>query len=246
MLYSPLEQFEILIYYNISFLGLDLSLTNASFYLILIFTTIVVFFYFSFYYSYVISNSWQLVFELLYSFMLKLYLRTLPLYALKFFPLFFCIFLFILFSNLLGLMPFGFTVTSHVFFTAFIGFSVFVGLTIRAFATFNVHFIKLYIVEGVPTALLPLLFVIEILSYWIRPISLSVRLFANMFAGHTLLNILSNFGITFLNKQFLIAVFPLLFVLAICVLEFGIAFLQAYVFVNLLCMYLSDTLRMAH
>lgn len=143
-------------------------------------------------------------------------------------------------------MPFGFTVTSHIFFTAFLGVSTFLGLTIRAFATYNVHFIKLYIVEGVPMALLPVLFFIEILSYWIRPISLSVRLFANMFAGHTLLNILANFGVTFLNNYFFIAILPLLFILAICVLEFGIAFLQAYVFVNLLCMYLSDTLRMAH
>ena len=165
MLYSPLEQFEILIYYNISFLGLDFSLTNANFYLILIFSVISLLFYFSFYYSYIISNSWQLVFELLYSFVLKLYLRTLPLYALKYFPLFLSIFLFILFSNLLGLMPFGFTVTSHVFFTAFIGFSVFLGLTIRAFVVYNVHFVKLYIVEGVPSFLLPLLFIIEILSY---------------------------------------------------------------------------------
>lgn len=164
-MYSPLEQFEILIYYNISFLGFDLSLTNASFYLIMIFLLISFLFYSSFYYSYVVSNSWQLVAELLYSFVLKLYLRTLPLYALKYFPLFLCIFLFVLFSNLLGLMPFGFTVTSHVFFTAFIGISAFLGLTIRAFVTFNVHFIKLYIVEGVPTFLLPVLFIIEILSY---------------------------------------------------------------------------------
>jgi F-type H+-transporting ATPase subunit a len=96
---------------------------------------------------------------------LKLYLRNLPLYALKYFPLFFCIFLFILFSNFLGLMPFGFTVTSHIFFTAFIGFSAFLGLTIRAFVTYNVHFVKLYIVEGVPIYLLPLLFIIEVLSY---------------------------------------------------------------------------------
>src|SRR5690606_35297881 len=111
--------------------------------------------YFSLYFSYIISNSWQMFVELLYKFILNLFVRqTNQLSALRYFPLFFTTFLFVLLSNLLGLLPFGFTVTSHILITAFVAFFIFVGITVRGFFIYNVHFFKLYIVSGVPTWLL--------------------------------------------------------------------------------------------
>lgn len=247
MFFNPLEQFEVIIYLNFSILNFDFSLTNSGFYMFLITVVPLILFSLSFWFSYVISSSWQLFVELLYKFVLNLFVRqTGQLSALRYFPLFFCVFLFVLFSNLLGLLPFGFTVTSHILITAFIAFFIFVGITFRGFFVYNIHFLKLYIVSGVPTWLLPILTVIEVLSYWMRPISLSVRLFANMLAGHTLLNIISGFSLGFFKKFFFLSAIPVLLILAISTLEFGVALLQAYVFLNLLLIYLSDTLSLHH
>lgn len=247
MFFNPLEQFEVVPYFTFSLFGLDFSLTNSGFYMLAITTVASLLFFFSFFYSYVISTSWQMFTELLYKFVLNLFVRqTNQLSALRYFPLFFCVFLFVLFSNLLGLFPFGFTVTSHILITAFIAFFIFVGITFRGFFLYNIHFLKLYIVSGVPTWLLPILTLIEVLSYWMRPISLSVRLFANMLAGHTLLNIISGFSLAFFKKFFFLSFIPVLLILAISTLEFGVALLQAYVFLNLLLIYLSDTLSLHH
>jgi F0F1-type ATP synthase membrane subunit a len=134
MFFNPLEQFEVIIYLNFSILNFDFSLTNSGFYMFLITVVPLILFSLSFWFSYVISNSWQLFVELLYKFVLNLFVRqTGQLSALRYFPLFFCVFLFVLFSNLLGLLPFGFTVTSHILITAFIAFFIFVGITFRGF-----------------------------------------------------------------------------------------------------------------
>lgn len=164
----------------------------------------------------------------------------------QFFPLFFLIFGFILFCNLLGLTPYAFTPTSHILLTFMIAFSFFIGLSIIGFLRQGVHFFQLFVPSGVPLAILPLMIVIEIMSYCIRPISLSVRLFANMLAGHTLLHIVAGFGVNLLKINFIFGLLPLLLLLAITALEFGIAFLQAYVFVILLSIYLKDSIKIAH
>ena len=143
--------------------------------------------------------------------------------ALKYFPLVLFVFSFILFANLIGLLPYGFTITGHIIFTFQIAFSLFFGITLINFFNNKAEFFNLFVPSGVPKPLIPFLVVIEVVSYLIRPFSLSVRLFANMLAGHTLLNILSAFIFNVFKKYALISFLPLLFIVFIIVLEFCIA-----------------------
>lgn len=162
------------------------------------------------------------------------------------FPLFFLTFGFVLFCNVLGLTPYAFTPTSHIILTFLLAFSYFVGLTFLGFMRQGFHFLSLFVPSGVPVLILPLMILIEIMSYCIRPISLSVRLFANMLAGHTLLHIVAGFGVNLLKVNFIFGLLPIILLLAITGLEFGIAFLQAYVFVILLSIYLKDSISVSH
>lgn len=158
-------------------------------------------------------------------------------------PLIFSVFIFIFLNNILGLLPFGYTLTSHLVVTLFLSLSLFLGITILILIKRKTKMINLFLPKGVPSILVPFLFIIEVISYFFRTISLAVRLFANMMAGHALLHILSNFGVVIfsmksLNRFFFL--FPLLIVFLITFLEFGIAILQAYVFAVLLTIYLND------
>ena len=164
----------------------------------------------------------------------------------QFFPILFVTFGFILGSNLIGLTPYAFTPTSQFVITFTMAFSFFLGLTFYGFIRQGMTYLTLFVPAGVPTALLPLLVAIEVMSYFLRPISLSVRLFANMLAGHTLLHIVAGFGTGLLKFNLIVGILPLVALLAISGLEFGIAFLQAYVFVILLTIYLNDAIKVAH
>lgn len=158
-------------------------------------------------------------------------------------PLLLTVFLFILIHNLIGLFPFGYTITSHLFFTFFLGFSLLIGITILIWEEKKKEMINLFLPKGVPSFLVPFLFVIELISYIFRTVSLSVRLFANMMAGHALLHILSNFGVVIFsisNPLRFFFIFPLIVVALITFLELGIALLQAYVFTVLLAIYFND------
>ena len=137
-------------------------------------------------------------------------------------------------------MPFAFTITAHISLTLLLALSFFIGWIIQGFLHLNLSFLRIFVPRGIPNWLLPLLVVIEILSFIIRPISLSIRLFANMLAGHILLYIL---GSATISLGLIIGVFPFLFILAFFVLELGIAFLQAYVFTILLSIYLADSFK---
>ncbi|MBM3523836.1 MAG: F0F1 ATP synthase subunit A, partial [Alphaproteobacteria bacterium] len=161
----------------------------------------------------------------------------------KYFPFVFSLFMFILFSNLIGMIPFTFTVTSHIIVTFALAFVVFIGVTAIGFARHGLGFLKFFVPSGVPAALLPLLVLIEVISYLIRPISLSVRLFANMMAGHTMLKVFAGFVV---SLGILGGWAPLAFVVALTGLEIGIAFLQAYVFTVLTCLYLNDAIHLHH
>jgi len=151
--------------------------------------------------------------------------------------------MFILFGNLLGMIPYSFTFTSHIVVTFALAIVVFLGVTVIGFVRHGAKFLKLFVPSGVPIALLPLLVVIELLSYLIRPVSLSVRLFANMLAGHTMLKVFGGFvvGLGILGGWA-----PLAFIVALIGLEIGIAFLQAYVFTILTCIYLHDAMHPGH
>jgi F-type H+-transporting ATPase subunit a len=144
---------------------------------------------------------------------------------------------------MLGMIPFTFTVTSHIIVTFALAAVVFIGVTVIGFARHGVGFLRLFVPSGVPIFLLPLLVVIELLSYLTRPISLSVRLFANMMAGHTMLEVFGSFVVAL---GVLAGWAPLAFIVALTGLEIGIAFLQAYVFAILSCIYLNDALHLHH
>jgi F-type H+-transporting ATPase subunit a len=148
--------------------------------------------------------------------------------------------MFILFGNMIGMIPSTFTFTSHIAVTFAMAAVVFVAVTILGFIKHGAHFFSLFVPPGVPIAMWPLLIPIEIISYFSRPISLSVRLFANMLAGHTLLKVLAGF----VPALGVAGIIPLAFVTALTGLEILIAFLQAYVFAILTCLYINDALHL--
>jgi F-type H+-transporting ATPase subunit a len=162
--------------------------------------------------------------------------------ARKFFPFVLTLFLFILFCNVLGLIPYSFTVTSHIIVTLALALVVFVGATLIGFWNHGFKYLKLFVPSGVPALLLPLVVIIEIVSYFIRPLSLSIRLFANMMAGHMMLKVMAGFVVMLGYFGFL----PLLAMVGLTGLELLVAVLQAYVFALLTCMYLNDAMHVDH
>jgi F-type H+-transporting ATPase subunit a len=161
----------------------------------------------------------------------------------KYFPFILTLFIFILFCNVLGMVPYSFTPTSHIVVTFAMAAFVFVGVTIIGFAKHGLHFLSLFVPKGVPFALLLLLVPIEIISYFIRPFSLSIRLFANMLAGHTMLKVFGGFVVML---GIVGGWAPLAFIVVFTGLELLIAFLQAYVFAILTCLYLNDAVHLHH
>ncbi len=249
MFFTPLEQFEIILLLKLFFCNyFDISISNIVIFLILVNFLILFFFYLNvMYYPKFISVKAQIVPELIYNFILNLIKQQTNSRGLRFFPLYFYIFLFILISNLVGLVPYSFTITSQFAITFIIALSINVGLLIFGFLFHNIRFLKFFIPKGVPILLLPLIILIEIFSYLIRTFSLSVRLFCNMTAGHTLLHMITSFGVLFLNNSsYVVLIFITLLILAIYLLEFGIAFIQAYVFLILISIYLNDSIVGGH
>jgi len=163
--------------------------------------------------------------------------------AKPYFPFVFSLFMFVLFCNMLGMLPYSFTVTSHIIVTFALAAIIFMGVTIIGFVNHGIGYLKLFIPSGVPLFLLPLIVIIEIISYLSRPVSLSVRLFANMMAGHTMLKVFGGFVI---SLGIIGGWLPLSFTVALTGLEILIAFLQAYVFAILTCIYLNDALNLNH
>jgi F-type H+-transporting ATPase subunit a len=162
--------------------------------------------------------------------------------ARTYFPFVLTLFLFILFCNVLGLIPYSFTVTSHIIVTLALALVVFVGATIIGFIRNGFSYLKLFVPSGVPVLLLPLVVLIEVVSYFIRPLSLSIRLFANMMAGHMMLKVMAGFVVMLGYFGFV----PLLAMVGLTGLELLVAALQAYVFALLTCMYLNDAMHVDH
>jgi ATP synthase subunit 6 len=260
--YQPLEQFEIILYkdniiihilnifiYFFKYKYYHFYLTNSVFYLILILFSLYFFLYVPRTKIYVLPRtSWDILLESVYIAIYTMVVeQTNKHYRLGFyFPIFFTVFLFIFMSNFIGLTPYGFTVTAFIIKTFSLSFSFLIGLTIAGFFQQGPKFFNLFIPTGIPKVLFPLLMVIEIISYVSRAFSLGIRLFANMMSGHSLLNILAGFTLSLSKKSLIYGFFPFLVVLSITFLELGIAFLQSYVFVVLLCIYCNDALNDAH
>jgi len=241
--HSPLEQFTIHSVVNIPIGGIHADITNSSIFMMIAVVLATLFLTLSMRGGALVPTRWQSMAELSYEFIAKMLKENVGDGGRRYFPFVFTLFMFILFCNLLGMVPFSFTVTSHIAVTFALAFVVFLGVTVIGFVRHGVHFLKLFVPSGVPVFLLPLMVVIEVLSYLTRPISLSVRLFANMMAGHTMLKVFGSFVVAL---GILGGWAPLAFIIALTGLEFGIAMLQAYVFTILTCIYLNDAVNMQH
>lgn len=239
--HSPLAQFEIKTLVDINIAGIDASFTNSSLFMVLTVATVSLFLVGGMRRSALVPGRWQSLAELSYVFIAGLLKDTVGSEGRPYFPFIFTIFMFVLVGNLWGLMPYAFTFTSHIAVTFAMAFFIFIGVTVIAIAKHKLHFLAFFMPPGVPIVMAPLLVPIEIISYLSRPISLSVRLFANMLAGHTLLKVFAGFII---SLGIAAGWLPFVFVVALTGLEFVIAFLQAFVFTILTCLYLNDALHL--
>ncbi len=241
---NPMHQFNVYrIGPEISLGNVDISFTNASLFMIISALTIISVFFVGTRRKAIIPTKIQLLTELSYTLVSKMISDTAGSKAKPYFPFVFSLFMFVLFCNMLGMLPYSFTVTSHIIVTFALAAVIFVGVTIIGFVNHGAGYLKLFIPSGVPLFLLPLIVIIEIISYLSRPVSLSVRLFANMLAGHTMLKVFGGFVI---SLGIIGGWLPLSFTVALTGLEMLIAFLQAYVFAILTCIYLNDALNLNH
>jgi F-type H+-transporting ATPase subunit a len=236
----PLHQFEINRLVPIHVGGLDISYTNSALLMTIVVAAVVALTVIGTRKAELVPGRVQSVAEMLYEFVADMVDANAGHGARPYFPFVFTLFVFILFANLFGLVPWSFTVTSHIVVTFALALVVFVGVTIIGFIKHGAHFLRLFVPEGVPPVLLVLLVPIEVLSYFIRPFTLSIRLFANMLAGHTMLAIFGGFA----AAVGLLAIFPIAINVALIGLELLVALLQAYVFAILTCLYLSDALHL--
>ena len=241
---NPMQQFEVYrIGPKIEISGIDLSFTNASLFMLISGFFIIVLLLLSTKEKKLIPSKIQLMSEILYNFISKMISDTAGKKAKPYFPFIFTLFVFILFCNMIGMLPYSFTVTSHIIVTLSFAIFIFIGVTILGFVIHGFKYLKIFVPSGVPIVLLPIISIIEIISYLSRPVSLSVRLFANMMAGHTMLKVFGGFVISLgLIGEWL----PLSFSVALTGLEILVAFLQAYVFAILTCIYLNDALNLHH
>ena len=240
--HSPLEQFTIKRIFDLNLGGIDVSFTNSAAFMIVSIILIGSLMILGTRKKLLIPNRWQNLVEITYELVAKTVRDNIGDEGKKFFPFIFSLFIFILFCNGLGLIPYSFTVTSHIIVTFTFATLVLVGVTILGFFRHGLKFFSIFLPPGVPIFLAPLLIPIEIISYLSRPVSLSVRLAANMMAGHTMIKVFAGFVVAL----GLYGIAPLLFLVAIYALETLIAFLQAYVFAVLTCLYLNDAIHMQH
>jgi len=238
---DPMHQFEIKRQIAIDVFGIDASFTNSSLFMVVAVVAISAFLILSMRGRALVPGRMQSLAELSYEFVANMVRDNVGTAGQRYFPFIFTLFMFVLFCNMLGMIPYTFTVTSHIIVTFALALFIFLAVTVIGFVKHGAHFLKLFVPSGVPVVMLPLLVVIEVLSYLTRPVSLSVRLFANMMAGHTMLKVFGSFVVAL---GILGGWAPLAFMVAFTGLEILVAFLQAYVFAILSCIYLSDALHM--
>ena len=241
---NPMSQFDVYrIGPEIKVGTFDISFTNASLFMIISTVSILLVFNLGSKKNTILPNKIQLLAELSYTFVSKMISDTAGSKAKPYFAFIFSLFMFVLFCNMFGMIPYTFTVTSHIIVTFVLASFIFIGVTVIGFIKHGFGYLKLFVPSGVPAVLLPLIVVIEIISYLSRPISLSVRLFANMMAGHTMMKVFGGFVI---SLGIVGGWLPLSFSVALTGLEILVAFLQAYVFAILTCIYLNDALNLHH
>ncbi|MEQ8441502.1 MAG: F0F1 ATP synthase subunit A [Alphaproteobacteria bacterium] len=240
---GPLEQFQItpLVDGPVD----AVAYTNSSLWMTITVVVITVFMVMGMSRREMVPGRWQSMAEAMYSFIGDMIRDNVGDEGRKFFPFIFTLFMFILFGNLLGLIPGSFTFTSHIIVTFSMALFVFVMVTLVGIAKHGLHFFSFFVPSGAPVLLYPLMIPIEIISYLSRPISLSVRLFANMMAGHTMLKVFASFvfGLGAVTAG-VGGILPIAMMVALTGFEILVAFLQAYVFTVLTCLYLNDSLHL--
>jgi F-type H+-transporting ATPase subunit a len=245
---SPLDQFEIRDILNLEILGgsFHLSLTNIGFYLSIATLLILTLGLLATNYNKLVSNNWSITQESLYFTIHNIVTGQInPRNGQVYFPFMYTLFLFILMNNLIGMIPYSFASTGHFALTFSLSFTIVLGATILGFQRHGLKFFGLLVPAGCPLGLLPLLVLIEFISYLARNVSLGLRLAANITAGHMLLSILSGFVYNIMNSGlifFILGLIPLVFIIAFSGLELAIAFIQAQVFVVLSSSYIKDGL----
>ncbi|MDX8459066.1 F0F1 ATP synthase subunit A [Mesorhizobium humile] len=246
---DPIHQFQIHPIIPLHIGGYDVSFTNSSLFMVVTIVLASAFLYWSTASRALIPGRLQSVSEMAYEFVGNMLRDAAGKQGMQFFPLVFSLFMFVLVANLIGLFPYFFTVTSHLIVTFTLAILVIGTVVVYGFAKHGLGFLKLFVPHGVPGYLLPLVVAIEVISFVSRPVSLSVRLFANMLAGHITLKVFSGFVVS-LSALGAVgiagSVLPLAMAVALTALELLVAFLQAYVFAVLTCMYLNDALHPSH
>ena len=244
---DPMHQFEITTIIPLEFGGIDASFTNSALWMVISAALITGLTVFGMSGRAMVPGRLQSVAELSYEFVANMIRDNVGSEGQRYFPFIFTLFMFVLFSNMVGMIPYSFTVTSHIIVTFGLAMVIFLGVTVIGFAKHGLRFFEFFVPKGIPVVLVPLLVVIEVISYLTRPVSLSVRLFANMMAGHTMLKVFAGFVVAFVGAGGALtglAIGPLAFMVAFTGLEILVAFLQAYVFAILTCIYLNDALHM--
>jgi F-type H+-transporting ATPase subunit a len=245
---SPLAQFEVisLISINAPILGyLNISLTNYGLYALLALLIIVGLHMYGDNDSKIVPNNWSIAFESSYQSLGTMVRDQIGSLNEMYLPFIYSIFFFILIGNLISNVPYSFAIHTSGLVTLGLSVTIFMGVTILALYTHKIKFFSYFIPAGTPLGLVPLIIIIEIISYFARAVSLGVRLFANIFAGHSLLKILSTFLYKLFSTSILIAVLtliPFAIFLAIIGLEFMVSLIQAFVFTLLTCSYLKDAI----
>jgi len=241
---NPIEQFKIKPIIPLEIGGVDVSFTNSAVMMVISVVLITAFLTLSVRSRALVPGRWQSMAEVFYEFIASMLRDNVGSAGRKYFPFIFSLFMFVMFGNVLGMIPGAFTYTSHVIVTFGMAIVVFIGVTIIGFARHGTHFLRMFFPEGAPIATAVILVPIELISYFSRPFSLAVRLFANMTVGHIILKVLGGFVVTLGGFYVLPGILPFAFLGAVTVLEFGIALLQAYVFTILSCIYLHDAIHM--
>jgi len=246
---DPIHQFHISKLIPIEIGGYDFSFTNSSAFMVATVVATSAFLFLTTSSRGLVPSRLQSISEMCYEFVASMLRDAAGSQGMKFFPFVFSLFMFVLVANILGLFPYFFTVTSHIIVTFALAILVIGTVLVYGFMKHGFGFLKLFVPQGVPGILVPLVVLIEVISFISRPVSLSVRLFANMLAGHITLKVFAGFvaSLSALGAVGIAgSVLPLAMTVAITALEFLVAFLQAYVFAVLTCMYLNDALHPGH
>ncbi|QKX03171.1 F0F1 ATP synthase subunit A [Wolbachia endosymbiont of Litomosoides sigmodontis] len=238
---NPLEQFKIHTIVELPKLfGHDINFTNSSLFMMISVVLVILFLLLGIRQEAVIPGYLQAAVEYVYDFVISIIENNTGSKGLKHISLVFTVFIFILSCNLVGVLPYSFTVTSHVIVTFTLSLIVFTYTTVIGFKERGIKFLRIFLPEGIPSWLAPMMVFIKLLAYLARPISLSIRLTANMIAGHTIIKVVAGF---IMNMHLTLTPVPFLFIIALIGFEVFVAILQAYIFTILMCIYLSDAVK---